>query len=54
MNKKRLDTDQMVNDLSSSAFFQQPTSPQVDKPTKPQVCTPSPYKALQIASCRVL
>jgi hypothetical protein len=37
MNKKRLDTDQMINDLSTSAFFQQPESPQVDKTTKPQV-----------------
>ena len=37
MKKKRLDTDQMINDLSTSAFFQQPTKPQVDKTTKPQV-----------------
>ncbi len=37
MKKKRLDTDQMINDLSTSAFFQQPESPQVDKTTKPQV-----------------
>jgi hypothetical protein len=37
MSKKRLDTDQMINDLSTSAFFQQPTKPQVDKTTKPQV-----------------
>jgi hypothetical protein len=44
-SKKRLDTDQMISDLSTSAFFQQPTNPQVDKstsghtekPTKPHV-----------------
>ena len=44
-SKKRLDTDQMISDLSTSAFFQQPTSPQLDKttsgqtekPTKPRV-----------------
>jgi hypothetical protein len=41
MKKKQLDTDQMVNDLSTSAFFQQPTSPQVDKPTNPQVDKPT-------------
>ncbi len=44
MNKKRLDTDQMINDLSTSAFFQQPTSPQVDKTTSRQ--TEKPMKSL--------
>ena len=36
-SKKRLDTDQMISDLSTSAFFQQPTSPLVDKTTSPLV-----------------
>lgn len=33
--KKKLNTDDMVTELSESAFFQ-PTSPLADKPTKPQ------------------
>lgn len=41
-SKKKLDTDQVANEFSSeSAFFQQSTSTQVDKPTSGQTDKPT-------------
>ena len=39
--KKKLDTDQVMSELSESAFFQQPTSTQVGKTTSGQVGKPT-------------
>ena len=35
--KKKLNTDQIASELGESAYFQQPTSTQADKPAKPHV-----------------
>jgi hypothetical protein len=39
--KKKLDTDQLATELSESAYFQQPTSPQTGKPVSTQVDKPT-------------